>query len=843
MTHMQHYTLRELPPALSELADLAVDLRWSWNHTSDQLWRTIDPEMWASTGNPWLILEIVSHQRLQELAQDRDFLAELKRQTSARHESLSEKTWFDTLPDNATLERVAYFSMEFGLSEALPIYSGGLGILAGDMLKTASDLGVPMVGVGLLYQQGYFRQTLDSEGQQLAYYPYNNPVMLPVLPLRDADGGWLHVDVELPGRTLRLRCWEALVGRVRLLLLDANGMSNHPRDRGITGELYGGDSETRLQQEIILGIGGWRMLDALGLRPSVCHLNEGHAAFAVLARAAQLMREQNLDFATALRGTRAGNLFTTHTPVAAAFDRFPTELIRRYLTPFAVSWGIDVETILALGREHPEDASEPFNMAWLALKGSGAANGVSRLHGVVSRGLFASLFPRWPIDDIPIGHVTNGVHMPSWDSADADALWTKSCGQSRWNGELTHTEQHIHELDDETLWDFRARQRQRLLDVIRRHRRQQAAGLGNDPTRTATLNQLLDPNALILGFARRFTGYKRTNLLLAQPDRLLRLLGNSQRPVQIVLAGKAHPRDTEGQAMLREWAGFIARDDLPYGRVVFIEDYDMAVAAELVQGVDVWINTPRRPWEASGTSGMKVLVNGGLNLSELDGWWAEAYTPEVGWALGDRGEHGADRAWDAAEADTLLNLLESSVMPEFYERDNTGIPRRWIARVRDSMAQLTPVYSSNRMLREYVEQYYIPRAREYGLRLADKAAAARNLQQWTQRIHAHWPSVHIGAHTATPTDDGFTLDVQIYLDDLPPDDIGVQLYANGTTPDTPSQCHTMERGQALPGAVNGFHYHKRIVTTRPVHDYTVRIVPSHPLAAVPLEEPAILWAD
>ncbi|APZ42439.1 alpha-glucan family phosphorylase [Acidihalobacter ferrooxydans] len=841
MTHMQHYTPRELPTALAGLAELALDLRWSWNHTSDKLWRTIDPELWETTGNPWLIMEIASHQRLQELATDRAFLAELQQQLANRQDSLSENTWFDALPNAADLKRVAYFSMEFGLSEALPIYSGGLGILAGDMLKTASDLGVPMVGVGLLYQQGYFRQVLDADGRQLAYFPYNNPAMLPVLPLRDANGEWLHVDLELPGRILRLRCWEVTVGRIRLLLLDANGMSNHPRDRGITGELYGGDNETRLQQELILGIGGWRMLEALGLPAQVCHLNEGHAAFAVLERAAGLMRTQNLDFDTALRATRAGNLFTTHTPVAPAFDRFPPALIQQYLAPFAERWGVDLKAILALGREHPDHADEPFNMAWLALRGSGAANGVSRLHGVVSRALFAPLFARWPLPDIPVGHVTNGVHMPSWDSAAADALWTQACGKARWNGEMAHIEQGIAALSDATLWDFRARQRQRLVDAVRRRHAHQAAGRGEDPARTDVLNALFDPNTLTLGFARRFTGYKRTNLLLAQPERLLRLLGDPQRPVQLVLAGKAHPRDLEGQEMLRQWAAFIARADLPPGRLVFVEDYDMSVAAELVQGVDVWINTPRRPFEASGTSGMKVLINGGINLSELDGWWAEAYAPEVGWALGDGAEHGADPSWDAAEADALYRLLETAVVPEFYARDETGLPRRWIARVRESMARLTPVYSTNRMLREYVEHYYLPRAQALDARLADQAAAAHELQQWAHRIRTHWPALRIGPRSDAPDTDGVAFDVQIYLDDLPPDDVAVQLYAEPPAPDAAPERHALLRGEPLPGAINAFHYHLRLDTTRPASDYTVRVVPNHPLASVPLEEASILW--
>ncbi|WP_455379794.1 alpha-glucan family phosphorylase, partial [Acidihalobacter prosperus] len=683
MNNFQRYLTRPLPNELQRLTELALDLRWSWSHASDLLWEAIDPELWASTGNSWLILESVSGERLKSLAGDHKFRDELDRQLAEREAHLSGPTWFEAFEDSKSLNGVAYFSMEFGLSESLPIYSGGLGILAGDMLKTASDLGVPMIGVGLLYQQGYFRQALNMDGEQLAYYPYNDPAMLPVLPLRDMDGGWLRVTVELPGRSLQLRCWEARVGRNLLLLLDANDLVNSPRDRGITGELYGGDTETRLTQEIVLGIGGWRMLEKLGQPVNVCHLNEGHAALAVLERAANFKRQTNIDFDAALRSTRAGNLFTTHTPVPAAFDRFPATMARLYLQPYAQQWGVPIDHLLQFGRAQDSTQSHEettdFIPAYLALQGCGAINGVSRLHGEVSRRLFSPLFPRRPPHEIPIGHVTNGVHMPSWDSRESDILWTQSCGKSRWSGDLSDMSDGIREIDDTTLWNFRGKSRQALIETVRTRLARQRANLGAASERIEECGLMLDPNALTFGLARRFTAYKRTNLLLRDPERLLRLLTNTERPVQFVLAGKAHPRDWHGQEMIKEWSEFIARPELS-GQIVFVEDYDMAIAATLVQGVDVWINTPRRPWEASGTSGMKVLVNGGLNLSELDGWWSEAYAPEIGWAIGDRLEHDENDAWDATEASELYRLLEEEIIPLFYTRDHAGIPVDWVAR-------------------------------------------------------------------------------------------------------------------------------------------------------------------
>ncbi|AOV17156.1 alpha-glucan phosphorylase [Acidihalobacter aeolianus] len=835
--YRRYLTRDDLPAPLSRLTELALDLRWSWSHASDVLWETIDPDLWAATANPWLILETVSRDRLESLAADPAFRDELERQLAEREDNLNGPTWFGELDADGHLGTVAYFSMEFGLSESLPIYSGGLGILAGDMLKTASDLGVPMVGVGLLYQQGYFRQALNIDGAQLAYYPYNDPAMLPVIPLRNGDGGWLRVTVELPGRTLQLRCWEARVGRSRLLLLDANDLVNSPRDRGITGELYGGDNEARLTQEVILGIGGWRMLEHLGLSVRVCHLNEGHAALAVLERAASFARAHSLPFEVALRATRAGNLFTTHTPVPAAFDRFPPALARLYLQPYAEQWQLPFERILQLGRVDESgngNGDEEFVPAYLALHGCGAANGVSRLHGEVSRRLFAMLFPRRPLSEVPVGHVTNGVHTPSWDSQQADLLWTRSCGKERWVGDLAEVGGGVRALADEELWEFRGASRQAFIAAVRSRLARQRASHGATEARIGETAQLLDPNALTLGFARRFTAYKRTNLLLSDPDRLSRLLTSTSRPVQLVMAGKAHPLDRNGQQMIKDWSAFIARPEL-HGRVVFVEDYDMAVAATLVQGVDLWINTPRRPWEASGTSGMKVLVNGGLNLSELDGWWAEAYAPELGWALGDRCEHDADAAWDAAEAEDLYRLLEEEIVPLFYTRDQNGVPREWVARIRESMARLTPAYSSNRMLREYVENYYLPQAKAVAEREGNGGKLATELEAWHRRLKDHWDSLRIGDLSWSREDAGWHADVQVYLDDLEPDDVAVELFAD------PDVRHRLQRIDPLPGAIHGYRYGATLPEDRDPQEYTARIVPIHPAASIPLEATEILW--
>jgi starch phosphorylase len=831
-----HYLPRHLPDALQDLATLALDLRWSWHHGADRLWLTVGGEFWQATRNPWLVLESVSEDRLRALAADRGFLEALRVQMAERKTYLASRTWFAQHYADRIDGQIAYFSMEFGLDEALPIYSGGLGVLAGDCLKTGCDLGVPLVGLGLLYQRGYFRQKLNAHGEQIEFFPVNDPTMLPLVPLRDASGAWVRVALELPGRTLLLRTWHGQVGRRSLLLLDSNHPLNDPVDRGITGELYGGDPEVRLQQELVLGVGGWRLLEQLGIECRVCHLNEGHAAFAVLERARHFMHRHATSFREALRATRAGNLFTTHTPVAAGFDQFSPELIRQYLAGYAASLGLDVAELLALGRRVADGDGEPFNMALLAVRGSGAVNGVSRLHGEVSRRIFQPLFPRWPRADIPVEHVTNGVHVPTWDSLDADALWTRWCGKDRWRGALQDLGQQLTAVSDAELWQFRMAGRQRLVQFLRQRVARQHVGRGGAAAALAGSLELLDPDALTIGFARRMTEYKRTTLLLADPDRLQRLLSNRDRPVQIVFAGKAHPLDHDGKYMLQQWQEFMARADVD-GRVVFIEDYDLVVAGELTQGVDVWINTPRRPWEASGTSGMKVLVNGGINLSSLDGWWAEAHAPEVGWSIGDGAEHAETQLWDERDAAQLLDVLERDVVPAFYQRDAAGVPRAWVARVRASMSRLTAQFSSNRMLREYVERFYLPLAERSRER---SAARARELEAQYRMLAEHWDQLHFGNVGCRAADGVLQFEVQVYLGELAPQSVRVEIYAEGRSGEPPVR-QELRRGDCLMGATNAYCYQGTVPATRPQEHYTPRIIAADDGLCVPLEADFITW--
>jgi starch phosphorylase len=817
------------------LGELALNLRSSWNHSADELWARIDPELWAITSNPWAVVQGASPARLRELVQQADFQDQLQKARDRLKDAVSSGGWFQEAHPESPLKRVAYFSMEFALAESLPIYSGGLGNVAGDQLKAASDLGVPVVGVGLLYQQGYFRQIIAADGSQEALYPYNDPHWLPIQPVRTASGDVLRLDIRLPGQTVWLRAWEACVGRARLYLLDANDPANAPAVRCITSELYGGGLDLRLRQEILLGIGGYRLLRALGPEPEVCHLNEGHAALAVLERAATFMEAVQQPFDVALEVTRAGNLFTTHTPVPAGFDRFPVDLVRRLLGGYAEErLGIGLDAMMALGRQNPSDSNEPFNMAYLAIRGGGAVNGVSQLHGQVSRRIFQSLFPGWPEAEVPIAHVTNGVHTPSWDSAEADALWTKAAGLSPWGGSLENVERAIESANDDELWAMRMANRKELVEYARERRADQHAAAGGGDR---SGGDCLNPEVLTLGFARRFATYKRANLLLTDRERLLRILTDPVRPVQLVIAGKAHPADTFGQKLIADWNHFI-RDTAARQHVVFIADYDLLLAQYLVRGVDVWINTPRRPWEASGTSGMKVLVNGGLNLSELDGWWAEAYVPQVGWAIGDGQEHGEDPAVDAIEAEALYRLLEREVVPAFYTRDARGLPPAWIAKMRASMGQLTPRFSANRVVREYTDTYYVRAAERYRARAADRGALGADIRRWQLDLERRLPEVRFGAPRADRDGPAIYYSVEVLLGELDPASVRVELYAD-PAPSGAAEHHLMACAKKLsPGS---FTYTARVDSTRPSGDYTARVVPHHSAASIPLEASAIRW--
>lgn len=838
------YSLRHIPEGLTGLSRLALDLRWSWHHGSDSLWRAIDEETWKATHNAWLVLNSVSGEWLETLASDDNFLGLYQRQMDAHRQFERASTWYSDEYQGRLDNGIAFFCMEYGLSESLPLYSGGLGVLAGDYLKAASDLGVPVTAVGLLYQQGYFRQSVTAEGQQLEFYPYNDPSMLPVAPLINADKQWVRVVVPFPGREVRLRAWKARVGHCDLLLLDSNDPRNEPGDRGITSELYSGKSEKRLQQEIVLGIGGWQLLRQLGMNPGICHINEGHCAFAFLERALNWQQDHNTDFETAHLATRATNLFTTHTSVAAGFDHFPPNLIRLYLTPWMNERGLTMDQFMALGSEsggHAQRAEDEasVNMALLALNMCGRINGVSNIHRKATQALLQPYFPRWPSRDIPVEAVTNGIHTPSWDSPESDALWTQACGQERWRRPLEST-CPLDKTSDSDLLAMRQAQRRRLVHYLRQRLAAQHCEHmpGNNPE--AACGLLLDSETLTLGFARRFTEYKRPDLLLTDPDRLLALLNHRDRPIQIVLAGKAHPSDETGKELIRRWKTF---SSLPgaEGKVVFIEDYDLGVAAQLIQGVDVWLNCPRYPWEACGTSGMKILVNGGLNLSQYDGWWAEAWNPQVGWAIRPGAtfeELSSSNEHDRSDSIELYELLENEIIPEFYDTDSHGHPGRWIQRIRSSMNELTATYSANRMVREYVENFYLPMAAKGEQRTP---ALVRGLIENYREIGLMWRRLRFTSVEVQTADEDQLISVEVYLDGIPEVQVAVELVADASDYE-PEGTWPMAMKHPQGGSEHSYLY-ECSVPARPEGHYTPRIRLRDDRLNLPLENPSVLWRN
>ncbi len=822
------------------LAELALDLRLSWNHAADKLWQQLDPDLWELTHNSWVILQTVSRDHLEKMLQDKTFLEKVEGLIEFRNHALESERWFQHNYPKSDLTCVAYFSMEFMLSESLPIYSGGLGNVAGDQLKAASDLGVPVIGIGLLYQQGYFRQIIDNDGTQQALYPFNNPGQLPVSPVRQDDGEWLRLKIDFPGYAVWFRAWQVQIGRVKLYLLDSNDMANPPIHRGITSELYGGGTETRIKQELLLGIGGWRLLHSLGIRPEVCHLNEGHAAFAVLERAYHCMQDTGQSFDVALAITRGGNLFTTHTAVSAGFDRFSPFLMEQYLGHYAQNeLGISLEDLLALGRADRNDSSEMFNMAYLAIRGSGCINAVSKLHGKVSRHILAPLFPNWPENEIPVAHITNGIHIPTWESQAADKLWTGYSRKDRWLGMPGTPEEDIRKVPDEKIWQMRNTSRKKLIDYARHRLSLQLEASGATSSEIESAKNLFSPEILTLGFARRFAAYKRPNLLMKDKERLLSIFGNPQRPVQLIIAGKAHPADGEGQAMIHEWIQFIKQPEVR-SHIMFLSDYDMLLTQHLVEGVDVWVNTPRRPWEASGTSGMKILVNGGLNLSELDGWWAEAYSPDVGWAIGDGREHEDIEKLDKNEAYELYDTLENEVVKAFYKRDRNNIPAEWISKVRESMAQLTPQFSAARTVMEYTEKHYLKSASEFRERSSEHGLKATRIVEWERMLAEKWPNLSFGKIHIENKSGNFSLEVQVSLHQLSPEDITVELYAEGTEKHSPFIQEMTPAGQ-VSKEDNSYIYHTEVKTSNPSDNYTARIVPRRNGIGIPLEIKNILW--
>jgi starch phosphorylase len=831
-----------LPERLAALRTLAYNLRWSWDAASIQLFRQLGGnDLWEEAEhNPARLLGLVPQTRFEEAAADPAFLATFDAVIADFEAYIHGTGWWGAThaAEFGSDFKIAYFSAEFGLTECLPIYSGGLGVLAGDHLKAASDLGLPLVAVGFLYQRGYFRQGLNADGWQVENYPITDFYSLPITPLEDANGP-LTIAVDFPGRKVFAQLWKAQVGRIPLYLLDTNVPQNAEPDRHIAGNLYGGDNETRIQQEIVLGIGGVHALAAAGITPTVCHMNEGHSAFLSLERIRRLVEDQGLSFDDAASAAGAGNLFTTHTPVPAGFDLFPTDLMYRYFADYAGRLGLSFESLMDRGR-HPQGDANKFNMAVLAFRQARYINGVSRLHGAVSRQMAASVWNEFPLDEVPVGSVTNGIHTRSFLSAEMRALLDRYLGtEPDWS--------KVETIPDSELWAVKTLRRHRLVEFARRHQVGKITKRGGSDREVDDARAILDPDILTIGFARRFATYKRGDLLLRDVERIKRLVSDSKRPVQFVFAGKAHPRDDAGKELIQRIVHF-AKDPAVRGRVVFLEDYDMAMARYLVQGVDVWLNNPRRPMEASGTSGMKVVPNGGLNFSVLDGWWAEAYEPSVGWAIG-RGEDYDDLAYqDHVEAIDIYETLEEEIIPLFYDRGDDGLPTRWIARVKSSIATLSPVYSTQRMVTEYTQTYYVPAARLAAALSADGFARAKALVAWKKTLRQNWSDVRIEAvePEAEKLAAGQTAGVRVVVrlgGILSPDDVTVELYAGPVDADrnliAPRRIVLPCTGTLSPGV---YGYAGTLPSERSGQQgFTVRVLPSHPDAVLPQELPLVTW--
>ncbi len=850
MKHIRTFVIvPSLPEVLDPLRQLAYNLWWTWNPAATDLFRRLDVDLWRAVGhNPVALLGQSSQERLEQAARDDAYVAQLCRVMDSFYVYKNSRTWFDeNFPDDKDLT-VAYFSAEFGLHESMPIYSGGLGVLSGDHLKSASDLGIPLVAVGLAYRQGYFKQQLTEDGWQLESYPVHDVHQWCATPVKDPSGAQMKVSVPLGAQSIVAAIWLVEVGRVRLYLLDADLPENPPELRAVTARLYGGDRTMRIRQEILLGIGGLRALYALGVQPTVCHMNEGHAAFLALERVRMAMHDHGLSYREAREAVFGGNIFTTHTPVPAGIDRFDPKLVEQHLGWIARDIGISTADLLALGREHADRKEEEFCMPLLALRMAYRSNGVSKLHGDVARSMWQGYWPGIPREEVPIAHITNGIHTRTWTSPTmADLLdqylapgWPEAAEDDPlW--------ERIEEIPDAELWRVHVRRREWMIAAVRRRLRDQLKGRGAPPAEIRAAEEVLDPEALTIGFARRFAPYKRATLLFRNLDRLRAMVENQERPIQFIFAGKAHPNDGAGKELIKEIAVICARPEYRR-RIVFLENYDISLARVLVQGMDVWLNNPLRLHEASGTSGMKVPANGGLNLSCLDGWWSEAYNGENGWVIGD-GRVYDDLAYqDHVESESLYNLLEREIIPLFYDRTADALPRRWIARVKNSMKTIVPNFSTNRMLRDYTQQMYLPALRRVRRVHADEFAVAKMLAAWKDRLRQHWHEVRVtdvqaGAHQELKVGSNLPLQARVHLGSISPDDVAVEAYYGPLTPDG-----EISKGQSVrldferPDA-DGQHWFAGAVPceTSGRNGYAVRVVPRHEDLADRYDQGLVVW--
>ncbi len=784
MVRLQTYKVfPAIPNALSFLEELSMNLWWSWHYDAVELFRRIDPILWEEEGerNPVKFLTLVPPQRLKQLSENDSFLGHQQRVQERFVKRVRSPFEPDTNPFQDR-EVIAYFSMEFGLHESIPLFAGGLGVLAGDHLKAASNVSLPLVGIGLLYREGYFRQYLDQNGWQQELYPTNDLFQLPIRKVRDSSGRKVQISISGPGGSISALVWEIQVGCVSLFLLDTNIPENPPEIRHITSRLYPSDPKIRLAQEILLGIGGMRALKAMNLVPKVCHMNEGHSAFAGIERLAQMMERFDIDLAAALEIVPRTTLFTTHTPVAAGHDEFPVHLVRPYISPLQERLTVSEDEILSLGQSFGEPSpGAPLSMFILALRLAGHCNGVSRLHGSVARKMWAHLWPGRPKDEIPIMHVTNGVHVCSYISREYALLFDRYLGPEwfvhPWKPEIV---ERIDDIYDEELWHSHEICRARLIRETRGYMVNQYRKRNAPMEVIKEMESILDNNVLTICFARRFATYKRANLLLMDPERLEALITSQKYPVQFIFAGKAHPRDDDGKRLIKRLIEFASRAGVRH-RVAFIEDYDINISRMMVQGGDVWLNTPRRPFEACGTSGMKAAANGVLNASILDGWWCDGYSEERGWKIGN-GDDSTDQAYqDTVEGHALYNILENEVIPIYYDRKNGKPPLQWISMMKESMKMAMQDFCSHRMVMEYNERFYEPMAHRMQSLVADNAREAKKMLLQSRRLQNLWKQIRL----TSPVKEGrylfrvgdtFQLSSKVHLGELKPDEVDVELY-------------------------------------------------------------------
>lgn len=843
----------KLPKALARLEELAYNMRFAWDHETIALFRRLDADIWEEVyHNPVKMLGMVSQNRLKEIQADPAFMANYERVLSEYdHYMKAENTWYgDNYGQLKKDPIIAYFSMEFGITECFQNYSGGLGILSGDHLKSASDLNIPLIGVGLLYQEGYFQQYLNADGWQQEKYPINDFFNLPLRLERDSDGVPLKINVDLPGRKLWAQIWRVQVGRVRLYLLDSNVSENaREDDRSLTDRLYDGDRRTRIRQEILMGIGGIRALEVLGLRPDICHMNEGHSAFLSLERTKQLMQEKGLPFYQAKELIAASTVFTVHTPVPAGLERFGFDLIDEHFTDYMKELGLNREQFIDLGRENMGDY-ELFSMSVMALKFSYGANGVAQLHGVVSRDMWQWMFPEVPVDEVPIDAITNGIHVQTWTSREMGTLYDRYLDPNWRNAPATEgIWDAIDSIPDAEFWRTHARRRERLVAFCRTRLKEQLINRGAPQSEIEAAEEVLNPDALTIGFARRFATYKRATMIFNDLERLERIVNNPEQPVQFIFAGKAHPHDMGGKELIRRIVE-VARMPQFRHAIVFLENYDMNVARYMIQGADVWLNNPRRPKEASGTSGMKVIYNGGLNLSILDGWWAEAYEPKLGWAIG-AGEEYTEANWedqDRIEGLSIYNIIENDIMPKFYNQGRDGLPRDWMAMVKNSIRIMSPFFTTNRMVQQYTDKFYMLNYSRIEEMLKNDMKSGLEFADWRRNIENVWSQVNV---VSVDVDDNSAsvgakteVTARIQLGSLKPEDVKVQLYVGSL--DT--------RGEIVGGSANDmvvendnqngeYTFKTSFKYARSGdHGLSVRVVPEHKYMHTNFQPKLITWA-